>query len=309
MSVCPEPGELVEAAIGRVLTQYRESPNLLDLMRAFLSQAEEAVIATCAIPSFFDIETAVGEQLTLVGKRLGFGRCHCVCEVEPVFGFECEGVIPGYPILGFCDENTWLNCGVTGISEICINDDETYRGFLLARRYQMLALYDRDSLTAALGHIWGPTAVVMDDGVGRVVMAPGRILTDADVALLQLVPRVLPVAPGIRQRFHFNAPRVFGFGEGWGGFCEAWEPSWPGEEGSGDGGPEDTGERALMTEDGDLILGANDDGEGEEGEGEGEGETFLILTGPLTKDAPWMCEVDVMPYDCAGGQPFSSLAA
>jgi hypothetical protein len=26
---------------------------------------------------------------------------------------------------------------------------------------------------------------------------------------------------------------------------------------------------------------------------------FILATGPLTRDAEWMCEVDVRPYDCA----------
>lgn len=269
MVTCPAPDELVEQRIDRVLTQYRESPKLLHLIRTYLRQAEQVVSSICALPSFFDLDTAVGDQLTLLGKRLGFPRCHCVCNVQPVFGFDCAGVPSDYVLTGFCDDNnTWVDCGPFGTSDICITDDEVYRGFLKARRYQMLALFDLASLTAAVQHLFGETATVLDSGVGRVVIAPGRDLTTAETAMLQLYPRVLPVAPGIRTRFHFGPVEVFGFGDGWGGFCDEWKP---------DGLP-------LMTENGTIIT--TEDG-------------TPIMTGPLTRDAEWLCEINVHAYDCA----------
>lgn len=259
----------IEAEINRVLDQYRESPKLLHMMRTYLSQVQEAMLAINSIPSFFDLENAVGDQLTKLGQRLGWPRCHCVCTTQPVFGFECDVPSPYFPIVSFCDTNgTWADCGPFGVSDLCINDDEMYRRFLKVRRYQMLSLYDRDSLTTAIQTFWGPTAEILASDNGRVVIAFGRDLTEAETQLLQLYPRVLPVAPGIRLRFHFGSRRVFGFGEGWGGFCEEWQP---------EGLP-------LATE-GDLML-VTEDG-------------LLITTGPLTKDAEWMCEVDLHPYDCA----------
>ena len=262
---------MVEREIDRDLTQYRESPKLLHLIRTYLGQAEKIILSICNLPSFFDIDTAIGDQLTLLGKRLGWPRCHCVCNVQPVFGFACDGVPTKDVITGFCDDNnTWVDCGPFGTSDICINDDEVYRGFLKARRYQMLALFDLESLSTAIQHLFGATATVLDAGVGRVVIAPGRELSAAETALLQIYPRVLPVAPGIRVRFHFGPLKVFGFGDGWGGFCEEWEP---------DGLP-------LETADSDLILAAT-------------GPDIEILTGSLTRDAEWMCEIDTHPYDCA----------
>lgn len=271
MDTCPEKDDLVEQRIDRVLTQYRESPKLLHVMRVYLGQIADAAIIGCAIPTFFDIETAIGDQLTLIGKRMGFPRCHCVCNIQPVFGFECEGFDDGYQIVGFCDENgSWADCGPFGTSDTCITDDETYRRFLKARRYQMMALFDIASLTTAVQHLFGEQASVLAAEAGRVVIAPGRDLTEGEIALLQIYPRVLPVAPGIRARFHFGPIRVFGFGEGWGGFCEEWQP---------DG-------LMLITESGEPILVSTDD------------EDVPLLTGPLTRDATFLCEVDVKAFSC-----------
>lgn len=230
MIECPDPGALVEAEIDRVLTQYRESPKLLHLIRTYLLQAEEALRVICSIPDFFDIDTSVGDQLTLIGKRLGWPRCHCYCVTQPVFGFACEGVPSEYTLTGFCDDSgTWVDCADFGVETVCITDDSVYRQFLYSRRYQFLGLYDIASLEAAVRHLFGPTGLVLDAGQRRVVIAPGRPLSADESALLPLYQRVLPVALGISIRFHLGALPVFGFGDGWGGFCEGAEWMCPEE--------------------------------------------------------------------------------
>lgn len=259
---------MVNERLEKILTQYRESPKLKHMIRTYLRQAEMAMQVATELPEAFDIDIAVGDQLTLLGKRMGWTREHCVCEVQPVFGFECEGVITEYPISGFCDDNvTWEECGQFGLGNVIINSDEMYRKFLKVRSYQMEARFDISSLTDCMKILFGNTATVLDAGHGRVVLAPGRGLTDTEIALLQLVPRVLPVAPGIETRFHFDEVKVFGFGTGWGGFCEDWEPN---------GTP-------MLDDNGDPIEDEN---------------AVEIITGPLTRDALWMCEFDVNPYDC-----------
>jgi hypothetical protein len=179
-----------------------------------------------------------------------------------------DTAIPGSrPIVGFCEGGVWLDCATDGISEICITDDEVYRSLLISRSYQMQALYSWDSLNAALQAIFGSQARVMAAGNGEVILAPLRELTSLETAILQVIPRVLPVAPGVTTRWHFGSATPFGFGDGWGGFCDPWLP---------DG-------TNLETEDGIALV--TEDGE-------------EILTGPLTRDAPWLCRFDVKPYSC-----------
>jgi Protein of unknown function (DUF2612) len=264
---CVDAEELVESGINRVLTQYRESPKLLHMIRTYMRKVAEVHAAICDLPSYFDLQTAVGDQLTLIGKRMGFPRCHCVCDVQPVYGFVCEGVPTERPLIGPCEIGSWDGCGEDGISEICIDDDDTYRRLLVSRSYQMQSRYSLADLTVALQRIYGSQAAVLDAGHGRVVLAPFRDLTDAETAILQIIPRVLPIAPGVVSRWHFGTRIVAGFGEGWGAACEEWEP---------DG-------LALSTETGDILV--TEDGE-------------EIWTGPLTQGADMMCEVDVRPYSC-----------
>lgn len=258
---CVDPSELIDAGLNRILTQYRESPNLLFLLKNYLGQAAEAHLAICEMLDYFDLDTAVGHQLTLIGKRMGFPRTHCICDVEPVFGFSCGN--DDYPIVGFCSDGTWLDCSGTGIAEITIDDDDLYRSMLKARRYQMQRRYGINDLTAALHEIFGPTAMVLDAGQGRVVVAPFRELTQLELSAMDIIGRVLPVAPGIRKYVHLGTSLVAGFGDGWGGFCDEYE----------DG--------TLIDLGGGYVLGI-------------EVSDFVALD-TYIRDADWMCE---KPLDC-----------
>lgn len=265
---CVEQEAFVEEGMNKIITQFRESPRLLFMIRTYLRQLWVAQNSICELPSFFDLDTATGDQLTILGKIMGFPRCVCVCSVTPVFGFACDVQLPGArPIVGFCEGGVWLDCATDGISEICITDDETYRRLLISRAYQMDARYSLADLTTALQAIFGSQAQVMASGHGQVVLAPLRDLTELETAILQVIPRVLPIAPGIVTRWHFGSSTPFGFGDGWGGFCDPWLP---------DG-------TNLETEDGVALV--TEDGE-------------EIMTGPLTQDAPWLCQTDIKPYSC-----------
>jgi hypothetical protein len=340
---CPTPTELSESRIDRVLTQYRESPNLLFMLRTYLDKIAEAHLQICDLPEKLDLDTAAGDQLTLLGKRMGFPRSHCVCDAEPVFGFECDDEISFRPVVGFggkvenrffgfCDDVTtagfgqpysvtWIGCEVdtdagadcaqestwevcsSGLSIVTLSDDEVYRRFLKVRRYQYLRMFDLASLETSLQLFFGTAAKVLAAGQGRVVITPGRSLSTYEISLLQLFPRVLPLAPGVIAKFHFGETRVFGFGEGWGGVCEPLPISADSKSGvifgfncEGDetyGGFCETwveGAEIATSADDILVTETNDE----------------IITGRLlvnadwqcTQGSPWMCEIDVQPYNC-----------
>jgi hypothetical protein len=272
MADCPIIEVLVEEHVHRVLTQYRESPKLLHMIRTYLRQAGEVIRVICDLPEQFDLDSAVGDQLTLIGERMGWPRCHCTCVTQAVFGFDCQDdpyYEPEHNVTGFCDDSqTWLDCGIFSVVDICIDDDELYRKFLQVRRYQMMSLYSLDDLTAAIQIFWGETAWVIDAGHGRAVISPGRELTANERTFLQLYPRVLPIPMGVQARFHFFTNPIFGFGEGWGGFCDEFR--------EGDAPIITEGDDPLVTEDG----------------------VTEIITGTVLGDADWMCEINVGPYEC-----------
>jgi hypothetical protein len=261
--------DMVEPRLAKLINQYQESPKLQHVIRSALLQVQEATEAVEAIPSFFDLETAVGDQLTLIGKVMGWPRTHCVCNVQPVYGAECEGFVSAFPIAGACDANaTWINCDARGFSQVTLSDDELYRKFLKVRRYQFMRQIDRHALREAAQIFWGSNAFVAHEGHGRVVLAPARELTAQELAIVQLYPRVMPVAIGTRVLFHFGTRfPLAGGGEGWGTACEL--------VGNNIG---------ILAENGDAIL-------AEDGE--------PIGTDDVINGADVLCPVDVQPYSCA----------
>lgn len=185
---CDTKEAFLKAGLDRVINQYSESPKLLHMIKSHLEQLWVARNAICQIPDYFDLDTAVGDQLTIVGKWMGFPRCHCVCSVQPVFGFACEtGEVFGRQILGFCEEALWIDCTSDGVSEICITDDETYRKFLKVRAYQIEKQYDLASLVEALRILFGEQAEIMDSGYGEVVVAPLRELSPFEKSFFRFI--------------------------------------------------------------------------------------------------------------------------
>ncbi|MFC7663690.1 DUF2612 domain-containing protein [Methylorubrum suomiense] len=265
-------GTLVDREMSRIATQYREATRLRGYMTAFYDQLEEAARATCDIPNHFDLNTARGEQLTWIGKRMGVPRCHCVCTTKPVFGFACEDNPTPFPITGFCEDGIWQGCG--GVSDLCLTDDEVFRAHLKARRYQMLGLFDLESLCAAVRQIWGATAWIPQASAGQVVLAPGRDLTQPELERLVVTLRILPIAPGIRIAMHYGAAPIFGFGTGWAGFCD----SVPSQPVFGFDCPDTPSARP--------VVGFCDD------------SVWVNCAPPVVPAGFWLCPVAIDPYAC-----------
>lgn len=170
---------LVDARLSRVLTQYRESPNLLGVAGAYLSELTDVMDRADAIPSAFDMDTSTGDQLTIIGRWLGFPRTHGEGARVRAFGFErlppvltalidndnaiavdngealvietdrTEARQAGfdlvaeaattYSVAGFCEGAFFACPDGTAFEEHTFSDDDTYRRWLKARRRQINA--------------------------------------------------------------------------------------------------------------------------------------------------------------------------
>lgn len=221
---CPDLTALLESKIDKILTQYRESPKLLGLIRNYLKQVELTAQEICVMPTYFDIDTAVGDQLTILGKILGWPRCHCLAERLPVFGFACtDDCYDGPPIVGFCesDEATWLGCSGPTHKDFCFDDDELYRKWLKARIVALSGDYRRPSFDAVLQDFFENTdAAIIQEIPGTITAWPGRALTDLEKKLIDLIPEVMPVAYGVKLKFAYGTGPIFGFGTGYAGLCD-----------------------------------------------------------------------------------------
>lgn len=183
----------IDARLVRVLTQYRESPALLGIIRTYCEEAQVAQDALCAIPEFFDLNTAVGDQLTIIGRWLGFPRCHQVPSPVPVFGFKCDGIQSRFNLVGFCEGGTWSDCPGLADVEVCINDDDLYRRFLQVRRYQLLGMNDYMSFQESIEILFGDQATFSQLD-RQITVDIGRQLDVIEEPFIQVFQRVLPRA-------------------------------------------------------------------------------------------------------------------
>ena len=225
MTGCPETGALVETALDRIATQYRESPRLLGLIRALLAAAEAPALALCPLPDFFDLDTATGDPLTLIGKWMGWPREHCRGIRNAVFGFSmgCPACVVdrGDIVAGFCD-GIWNGCPDAEFSAYAFTDDDLYRRFLKARRAQIRGDYSRPVLLDAARALFDDDGlIILRERPGAITLLLGRAFTVGERQMQHLYAEVLPVAPGVTLEI-LSRPDdgpVFGFGDGWGGFC------------------------------------------------------------------------------------------
>lgn len=186
MSTCPDPDVLVENAIDQVLTQYRESPNLLALARSLLHPPADTAKLVCEILDRFDIETATADQLTIIGKWLGWPRCHCAGRRRTVFGFACEPLSAVYIVDG--DGAIVIDCPpiVTEPVEIAAfpvavaTVDEPYQAFIVTASGG-LGPY---TFSVAVGPLPpGITIITAEDGLSAVVAGTPTAVGSYDVTL------------------------------------------------------------------------------------------------------------------------------
>ena len=62
-----------------------------------MGQVADVITSICDLPSYFDIDTEVGEQLTFLGRRMGWPRCHCICTSQPVLALPVRSMSLGQP--------------------------------------------------------------------------------------------------------------------------------------------------------------------------------------------------------------------
>jgi hypothetical protein len=224
---CLDIDALTESKIDKVATQYREATKFLGMVRGYLREAAIIARTSCEVLDYLDIDTAVGDQLTILGKALGWPRCHCAGQRRPVFGFACDFSdceVPAVPVAGFC-EAEWDCDGTPDYVEFCFTDDELYRRFLKARVITLTGDFTRSGISAAARELFGPNSTIYHEPSGTVAIVSTRLLSSVEISIAHLFRQVLPVPPGVSFQLWHASDVPFGFGEGWGGFCASAFPA------------------------------------------------------------------------------------
>lgn len=212
----------VDNRVAMLATQYRESENLISLIRNILETVDLVGHALCDA-TVFDIDVVTGDQLSIIGKVLGWPRTICSGVRQKTFGFECDDGCRR-DIGGFCTNWQGIDCGPIEILQgnFTFEDDDLYRRFLKSLVVKHDGDFRRKPLVEAMQILFGPDAGVMKEANGHVDVFTGRSLSDDEFKIAHVVEMVLPVALGVSVGVYetSNGP-PFGFGDGWGGFCDS----------------------------------------------------------------------------------------
>lgn len=218
MSLC-DFTNLVDERMARIATQYRESPNLRALIETYIDTLVAPANAICEM-TVFDIDTATGSSLTIIGNAMGWPRIHVAGQRPLVFGFECpdDCFNNAAYIGGFCD--SW-DCDTTpAYSSFEFTDDELYRGFLKSLVIRYDNDFSRTAVVEAAQALFGDGAGLLTETNGVVNVFTGRQVTTVERSIAHLYAQVVPVAHGVGfGLYETTNGSPFGFGDGWGEFC------------------------------------------------------------------------------------------
>ena len=110
----------------KLATQYRESVNLINYIKALLSESQDLESVFCQIYDTRNIDEATGETLTILGILIGQPRVLVTDDDTPYFAWD------NYPFLENWDTGKWADGNVLGVNTVVLTDDEL-RLFIRAR--------------------------------------------------------------------------------------------------------------------------------------------------------------------------------
>lgn len=204
------------------ITNYNSShPNFMTTLAASLQPLVDVDGVVSSLPADFDIDTAVGAQLDVVGQWVNLSRKVNVPIPNPWFSF--GDISRGW------GRGIWKQPYDTGTTAKNL-DDDAYRRILKARIGANLwdgTTSEAYSVLVSFFEAGGQTKVIVDDkNQMQVIYALSRHIPDS-VSLELFRGNYLPLSPAGVKTYHFvssvdNTP-IFGFGlsnskiAGWGG--------------------------------------------------------------------------------------------
>lgn len=107
-----------------VVSEHADKPDLMAVLSMIVQPMVDGQNMLDSLIMLFDLDTAEGDQLDVVGQWIGLGRSLTVPITGVYFSFDIVGV-------GF-DEGVWFVSGDPAVGVVLL-DDSTYRLMLLAK--------------------------------------------------------------------------------------------------------------------------------------------------------------------------------
>ena len=209
--------ELIEFYVNLLIIQYHNQPNAQAHIRALVSELVASNIYF-SVRDGYDIDTAVGVQLDVIGKYADIDRFYYSTELtDDFFGFEDAADLGGVSsnIIGFDDaaspdkNGDFLSSTNIITDNLRLNDD-AYRVLIKLRIIQNNSQHDTKTINDSLFEFFG-TGVVMSDNYNMTMTYFIGDVTDVLInAALQknVLPR--PAAVGLQV---ISGNEFFGFAD------------------------------------------------------------------------------------------------
>lgn len=199
-------------AISRLATQFKESSNLINYIRALLIESNNIEEVFCDLLEKRWIDTAEGVNLDIVGSIVGQSREFIDAEIFDYFGFadnpqaQSFGSVADASLGGrfkFVDEAT------TGIRQL--TDDE-YRLFIKARISRNRTSSTPEDIISQILYIFNSPLVLFVDGDTKYEISIGRKLGLNEKSIL-LDTNIVPKTAGVQASYvtEFDSNNFFGF--------------------------------------------------------------------------------------------------
>lgn len=200
---CSTSSNLIEAFLSRLSHVYQNGTNIRAFITAFLQQHEILEQNICQLLDNFNIDTAVGNQLDIVGLYVGLPRNICNVYRQLFFGFikPNDDCCTDFNV-GLCDGEFY--CGNTSqrFRDYTFVDDAEYRKYIKAiiysqnfdgtlKQYERIVQYVFDDIDFNNVNSVGTTRVLTHGG-GMILIAVTADLTLQQKRLIELNKYVLP---------------------------------------------------------------------------------------------------------------------
>jgi len=202
----------IEKAISRLVTQFKESPNLINYISNFLSESENLEQVFQDLLNERWIETAEGYQLDIIGAIVGQPRVIIEGSIFTYFGFLGN---PSSDSFGDID-NVGLGSPFASLDTVLTGNrrltDTEYRLFIKARIVKNISNSTPEDIISQYKYLFNSSQVIFEDGDTEYTVSIGKKLTPNDKALIENTDIISKTA-GVRVNYKatYDYERFFGF--------------------------------------------------------------------------------------------------